>query len=186
MHQSLNCKKKEQLIVKNKQMYAHARWSYHTVCIQSILSHRDKCFVHTHFGHSSVREETCCETTQQASNFQGTHVWATYEGEYIDSPGITKKMFLNRKWRHLFFHTNKSRLALVLNEEQLAPVGADRLHTEHHHVGPRQQPQVGWQQELGQGALIAGGSWTGNSINCQSCVFVCISNITQRHGPGRF
>ena len=93
------------------------------------------------------------------------------------------KMFLNRKWMRLFFHTNKSRLALVLNEEQLAPVCADRLHTEHHHVGPRQQPQGGWQQELGQGALIAGGSWTGNSIICQSCIFVCISNFTQKTWP---
>lgn len=97
-----------------------------------------------------------------------------------------KKKCFNRKWRHLFSHTDKSRLALVLNEEQLAPVGADCLHTEHHHVGPRQQPQVGRQQELGQGALIAGGSWTGNSINCQSCVFVCISDVTQKHGPGCF
>lgn len=49
-------------------------------------------------------------------------------------------------------------MALVLNEKQLAPVGAGRLHPEDHQVGHGQQPQVGGQQELGQGAFFAGGS----------------------------
>lgn len=44
----------------------------------------------THFGHSLVREETCCEAAQQASNLQGTHVWATCEEEQSDSQEIIK------------------------------------------------------------------------------------------------
>ena len=59
---------------------------------------------------------------------------------------------------HQLFHTHQCRLALVLNEEQLAPVCAGRLHPEHHQVGDREQPQVGRQQELRQGAFITGGS----------------------------
>lgn len=55
------------------------------------------------------------------------------------------------------FSTHQCGLALVLDEEQLAPVGAGRLHPEHHQVGPGQQPQVGRHQELRQGAFVAGG-----------------------------
>lgn len=54
-------------------------------------------------------------------------------------------------------HTHECRLALVLNEKQLTPVGAGSLHPEHHQVGHREQPQVGRQQEFGQGAFTAGG-----------------------------
>lgn len=58
---------------------------------------------------------------------------------------------------HIVLHTHECRLALILDEKQLTPVGAGRLHPEHHQVGHGQQPQVGGQQELGQRAFIAGG-----------------------------
>lgn len=53
------------------------------------------------------------------------------------------------------FRTGEHGLAFVLNQEQLAPVGAHRLHPEHHQVGKGQQPQVRREQELGQGAVVA-------------------------------
>lgn len=136
-------------------------------------------YMQTHFGHSLVRDETCCETAQKSSNLQGTHVWATYEEEHSDSQETTRNNELlklssqnisqllstqlySTQLLYPPFHTHECRLALVLNEKQLAPVGAGRLHPEHHQVGQRQQPQVGWQQELGQGAFITGGPWTGS------------------------
>lgn len=42
-------------------------------------------YMQTHSGHGLVREVTCCETAQQTSNLQGTHVWATYGEEHSDS-----------------------------------------------------------------------------------------------------
>ena len=56
--------------------------------------------------------------------------------------------------------THENRLALLLDEEELAPVCAGSLHTEHHQEGHGEQPQVGGQEELFQGALRTG-SWGG-------------------------
>lgn len=54
--------------------------------------------------------------------------------------------------------TSQCGVALVLDEEELAPVCARRLHAKHHQVRAGEEPQVGRQQELGQGALISGGT----------------------------
>lgn len=106
-----------------------------------IIKYKNKTL--TYFGHCSVREVTSCQTSQQASNLQGAHIGATYEEEMVidcssfpPHPGGVCVFTLS------LFSTHQCGLALVLDEEQLAPVGAGRLHPEHHQVRHRQQPQV--------------------------------------------
>lgn len=128
----------------------------------------------THSGHSPVRDEACCEAAQKAPDLQGTHVWATYEDKRSHSQEITSHWnsacVKGRASSIPHFHTHECRLALVLNEEELAPVGAGRLHPEHHQVGHRQQPEVGRQQELRQGALITGRTWSFTRCSVFECV----------------
>lgn len=76
-----------------------------------------------------------------------------------------------------WFSTSQCGVALVLDEEELAPVRARRLHTKHHQVGAGEEPQVGRQQELGQGALITGGRCAGGGsaslITADKCSSEC-------------
>lgn len=54
-------------------------------------------------------------------------------------------------------HTHHGRLAFLLHEKQLPPVGAGDLHPEHNQVTKRQHPQVWRKQELFKSALIIRG-----------------------------
>lgn len=86
---------------------------------------------------------------------------------------LVLNVFLSKKWKRVLLHTSKRRLAFVLNEEQLTPVGTGSLHPEHHQIGHGQQPQVGRQQEFRQRAFITGGCCAGRGQRwyLPSCCF---------------
>lgn len=62
--------------------------------------------------------------------------------------------------------THESRLALLLHEEQLPPIGGSGLHPKDHQVAHRQHPQEGREQEVGQGALA--GTWGAQAHTARS------------------